>query len=210
MEEINAIAAYYHELTVSELLAIAAEPASLRKEVIPVLQKELIARGKPAEALSLSEFLVSRPVSLKEMTMPELREAIQLRIASGEPMESIQTDVKDQGLNLLDIVNHGQESNEHMHAYITALRSEGLSGAALEEKVRTAFDMSEDEAQVLVHAVKQKGTRNIIIGVVLVIGLGLLIVGQTGGEYIVGLRGYIGLGLGAWLIFKGFRQRGEL
>lgn len=209
MNDLSAIEAAYKNMHTDELLQLAANPSGLRVEVIPVLQKELLSRNKQNEALELSRYLVEKPASLRNTSPEDLLDMVKSRMDSGEPLESIKIDLKERGVNLYDLLNREDLARERIHDYVVSLKNRGLSDEEVNVQMQETFDIGEAEASLMNTEVRQKGTRNIVIGVSIVALLLLLLAGSiASGSYRMGFGVFIIFGLGIWLIVKGVGQRG--
>jgi len=206
MDNIDLIIENYRQLSTNELLSIAKNPAELRIDIIPHLQSELFNRNKKEEALLLSEFLIKRPKTYAELTKDELSENIKERIDSGESLESIKLDLKENGVNMLDILSNEAQIQNKTFDYLASLKSEGLDDAEIDEKMKSTFSLTENETDVLKRQLKAKGKQNLIIGYSLVIVMSILtIVSLSMGGY-VGIGGILAIGIGIWRISEGYRQ----
>lgn len=125
MNNLQFVIGHYKQLRTEELIEIAGDPATLDPEIIPHLQAELLNRDKKEEALRPSEFLVRKPQPQQELSQKELAESIKERIDSGEPLESIQLDLKDRGIDLFAIMNSEAALKDKTFEYLTSLKEQG-------------------------------------------------------------------------------------
>ncbi|MFT3679678.1 MAG: hypothetical protein QM791_05370 [Ferruginibacter sp.] len=207
MENLDAIIENFKRLSTSELLLLAQKPAELRKEVIPHLQSALLTRDKKEEAILLSEFLVNRPRLFNELSKEELTELIKQRIDSGENLESIKLDLKDNGVEMFDILNNETVFQNKTFDYLSSLKNEGLEETEIDEKMKAAFNLSDTEADIIKRQLRTKGMQNLIIGYSLLFIVVILIIASfaIGGNITIGA--ILLLALGIWRIFKGYEQR---
>lgn len=210
MESIDSIVENYKRLSTGELIAIAAEPWDLRKEIIPHLQSELLARDRKAEALMLSEYLVQNTTIKKPYQLyskEELGEHIKERLESGELLESIKIDLKENGVDMFALLESEQVLDNKKLNYLTSLKNDLLEEKEIDEKMKTSFGLTETETDQLKRQLKSKGTQNIVIGSTLVIVMTLLLMAafENGGR--IGLGAVLLIGIGVWRISLGVKQR---
>lgn len=207
MNKLEFIVENYKRLSTEALVEIASDPAALELEIIPHLQSELFNRNRKEEALALSEYLVRRPKALKDFSKSEIREKIRERIDSGEPAESIKLDLKDSGVDLFEVLNDESQLKDKTLEYLTNLKEEGLEDTQIEEKMKTAFGVTETEVDILKKELKQRGMQNLVIGYSLVIIMGLLSLATLGTDHALTIGGVLLFGIGVWRIVEGYRQR---
>ena len=210
MESIDSIVENYKRLSTGELIAIAAEPWNLRKEIIPHLQSELLARDRKAEALKLSEYLVQNTTIKKPYQLyskEELGDHIKERLESGELLESIKIDLKENGVDMFALLESEQVLDNKKLDYLTSLKNDLLEEKEIDEKMKTSFGLTETETDQLKRQLKSKGTQNIVIGSTLVIVMTLLLMAafENGGR--IGLGAVLLIGIGVWRISLGVKQR---
>lgn len=206
MEDISLIADHYKTLHTAELIEIASDPASLRHDIIPILQKELINRNEHEAALQLSHYLVHGPGRLKGLNPEQLQELINQRLDAGEPLDSIKTDLRDNGIDIFDIINHGSKHKDKTFDYIMALKEKGLDDHAINDKLQETFSLQESESEILQQQLKSKGRRNQVIGwsIVAAICIIMLVAVSNGGT--IGIGSVLLFALGIWRIIEGQRQ----
>ena len=193
MNNLSLVEETYQKLSTEELIRIAADPASLEPDVIPVLQKELIARSHPEEALALTEYLLNGTGRLSFLSLEELQNLVYERIESGEPIESIKLDLKDNGINILDIITAESRHKERAFDYMLSLKEQGLHEIEVKERIQDTLSLDENESEVLHAQFRKRGWENMIIGLALV-GLVALV-------FILSLAGQMVIRFGAALVF---------
>ncbi len=101
------VAKNYESMSDLKLLELVKNPKELRLEVLPLLQKELINRGKSDEALSISNYLIQTKIepNFGTYSKQELTEIISERIDRGESIESIKIDLKDNGIDMFELLS---------------------------------------------------------------------------------------------------------
>jgi len=203
---IDAIENYYKEAPTLELLEIAMAPAALRKEIIPVLQRELLDRNEPEAALALSEFLVQQNEAKPE-TPEQIDVYIQKRLDSGDPIENIRIDLKEKGVTSFGILEQNEVKQEAIIDYVSTLKEQGATNTEIKEKLATNLDIKPEELEVLQAKMYKKGTVNLVIGysiVILLGGLGLvsLMVGRG-----MSISSILLIGVGLWRIIEGYKLR---
>ena len=207
MDNLNSIIDNYKRLRTEELIQIAKSPEQLQVEIIPHLQAELFNRNKKEEAILLSEYLVKRPKPLSELSKKELTEMIKERVDSGESLESIKLDLKDNGVDMFDLLETHNQVQGKVFDYLTSLKEDGLNETEIDEKLKSRFSLDENEADVLKRQLRAKGKQNLIIGYSLVIIMGILSILTLGSGGYVGIGGILLIGIGIWRIVEGYRQR---
>jgi hypothetical protein len=168
MEKPDSIINHYKQLTTEELLSIAQKPEEITPETISILQNELINRDEFEVAYNLRSQAPTVEKPLSELTETEIAEVVRERVNLGESIESIQIDLKSQGVDIFNFMNQEAQILEEKYNYIVSLRKEGLDEEEITQRVQDEFDIDENENEVLKIELKQKGTRNIKIGYTLV------------------------------------------
>lgn len=203
---IEAIENYYKEAPTLELLEIAQKPDALRKEIIPVLQRELLGRNEPEAAIRLSEFLVKQNETKPE-TPEQIDAYIQKRLDSGDPIENIRIDLKEKGVTSFGILEQNEVKQEAIIDYVSTLKEQGATNDEIKEKLETNLNINPEELKVLQSKMYKKGTLNLVIGytfVILLGGLGLvtLMVGRG-----MSIPSIVLIGVGLWRITEGYKLR---
>jgi hypothetical protein len=207
MTNLDFIIENYKKLHTEELILIAQKPADLEIEIIPHLQSELLNRNRKEEALLLTEYLVSRPKWDEKPTKDELVESIKARIDVGESLESISLDLKENGINLFEILGDQNKFQNKAFEYLTSLKEKGLDEIAIGEKMKETFGITEQETDVLKVQLKNKGRKNVIIGYIVLIIVGILgLISVALGGYI-SIGGMVLIGIAIWQIMEGNRQK---
>lgn len=206
MEDISLVADHYKTLQTAELIEIARDPAGLRPEIIPVLQKELITRNQPDEALLLSDFLLNGPSKLKRLSTEALQQLINQRLGAGEPLESIKIDLQDNGINIFDVINNESKEKNKTFEYMIAMKEQGLNGKELNDKLQETFAIQEEESEILKMQLKKKGQRNMIIGWSIVVIVSIFMLISAGMDRYPGIGAILLFGIGIWRIIEGKRQ----
>jgi len=211
MNDLRNIEEKYKGMTIEELIRLTIKPQDLRLDVIPILQMELFNRGLKKEAMSLTDFLVKSKEKprFSELSVVELKQLIEDRLESGESIESIKIDLKDDGINIFDIINDDNTLKEKAFDYITHLKQQGLEENEIDEKLKETFSMEKGDSGMLKIQLKKNGNQNLIYGYTIsIIALLLIIISlSVGGSVTIG--GIIILSLGIWRIFKGYEQLKE-
>ncbi len=206
MLDINFIIENYRRLSTPELLALAKDPSVLNPEVLPHLQEELIKRGKKEEALALTNPVISAPPAGAYLTPEELSQMIRERMESGESIESIRLDLKEKGIDLIELLEEEVRFKEETFEYLTVLKAEKVNEEEIAEKMKDEFGVTEQETEILKLELRTKGKWNLIFGWILVISALALLLYDVGNN-IVSLRVILILLIGIWRIVTGYRQR---
>jgi hypothetical protein len=205
--ELQTIAEKYSQLSTEKLIRLTKEAGGLQLEAIPLLQKELLKRGKQDEALALSSFLVESRANARKPTPEEVHQLIQQRLAAGEYLESIQIDLKENGIDIFELADTEVKLKNSAFNYITTLKEEGHDQAEINTKIKDAFAIDDSQSALLQSELKREGNRNLVSGYVLVgvcLLLGAAMIG-VGGSIRVGF--FLVLGAGVWRICEGYKQR---
>lgn len=208
MNDLRNIEENYKRMADEELKHLTRTPQDLRLEVIPILQQELLNRGQNKEAMSLTDFLVKTKEKprFSDLTVVELKQLINDRLESGESIESIKLDLKDDGVNIFDVINDDNKLKEKAFDYIAHLKQQGLEEKEIDEKLKETFSIEKEDSEMLKIQLKKSGQQNLVFGYSLtIIALLLIIISLSlGGSVTIG--GIIVLTLGIWRIFKGYEQ----
>lgn len=210
MNDLRSIEENYRRMTIEKLIDLAMKPQELRIEVIPILQQELLNRGLNKEAISLTDFLVrsKEKPRYSESSVVELKKQIEDRLESGESIESIKANLKDDGINIFDIINDENEVNEKAFDYISYLKQKGVGEKEIDEKLKKTFSMEKEDSEMLKIQLKKKGNQNLIIGYsISIIALLLIITSFVGNRVTIGV--IFVLAIGIWRIVKGYEQLKE-
>lgn len=203
MDNQDLIADHYRNMTDGELLALVQTPASLTPEAVVLLQKELLQRGKQQEAISLTEFLAGKA----QNAAPDLDTEIAGRIASGETVESIRIDMRDRGIDITDSIGSLEKKKvDNQFEYIIELRAQGLSEAAVYEKLEEQFGTTEDENAILIARLKKRSITNLAVGIGLIVLCGGFLLAAIGNGFSPGIGAIVLIGIGCQRLFKGIRQ----
>ena len=103
-------------------------PKDLREEVIPILQAELIRRGKKGDADTLANFKEEDSNLLyQNMSLNQLREMVEERLNAGEEMDSIKIDLRLNGIDVFEVLKEEVKLQEEVFDSITKLKETGAS-----------------------------------------------------------------------------------
>jgi hypothetical protein len=210
MKNLDLVVQHYKRISTEELVLIASSPSSLEIEIIPYLQSELLTRGQKEEALLLSQYLIQSTEIKKtyqDYTKEELNKIIADRIDSGEPLESIKIDLKENGIDIFKTLETEQIIENKKMEYLSSLRNENFEEKEIEEKMKSTFGVSETETNQLKIQLRKKGRQNIIFGTSLVVIMSLLTLGAFAAGGSVGIAGILLIGVGVWKISEGKRQK---
>ncbi len=205
--DLESIEKYYKEAPTLELLELVSKPSVLRKEVIPLLQRELINRNEQEQALRLSEFLVEEKAHVNLDTPDQIDAYIQQGLNEGVTMENIRLDLRERGVTSFGILDQGNEKQQMVMDYITTLKEQGATENQIKEKLETNLEINPEEIEVLQSKLHRKGTMNLVIGyslVVLLGGIGLISLSIGRG---ISIPSMILIGVGVWRITEGYKQR---
>lgn len=205
--DLESIETYYKGAPTLELLELVSKPSVLRKEVIPLLQRELINRNEQEAALQLSAFLVEQKAPIHLNTPDQIDSYIEQRLNEGDPMENIRLDLKERGVTSFGMLDQGSEKQQLVMDYITTLKEQGATDNQIKEKLETNLEINPEEIDVLQSKLYRKGTMNLVVGysmVFLLGGIGLISLSVGRGMSIPSI---ILIGVGVWRITEGYKQR---
>ena len=168
--DLSAIEQNYQAMATEDLIRLSKKPSDLRIEVIPILQNELLNRGKREDAMELSNYLIKTKTSEDiDMSTDEFTNLINERIDSGESVDSIKIDLKEKGINLVDVVIEDEKLRKKAFDLIIDLNKQGLLEKELDKKVMAAFSISQGDVDILKSQLRQRGRNNQVSGYDLVI-----------------------------------------
>ncbi len=168
--DLSAIEQNYQAMATEDLIRLSKKPSDLRIEVIPILQNELLNRGKREDAMELSNYLIKTKTSEDiDMSTDEFTNLINERIDSGESVDSIKIDLKEKGINLVDVVIEDEKLRKKAFDLIIDLNKQGLLEKDLDKKVMAAFSISQGDVDILKSQLRQRGRNNQVSGYALVI-----------------------------------------
>jgi hypothetical protein len=208
MYELKDIEDNYKKMTDEYLIDLAKKPQDIRLDILPLLQKELLVRSLNEEAMYITDFLVkSKEESrYKNMTDAELKKLIAQRIDSGESLESIKIDLKDDGVNIFDIIDKNSKLKNKAIDYLAQLKKEGYQETEIEEKLKETLSIEKIDTLQLRNELKKRGKINLIWGSLITI-LALLIMSTSffvGDTITIGSFAFIVLGI--WKLHQGYEQ----
>jgi hypothetical protein len=206
MNDLSLVEENYKRLSIDELIRISEDPEVLNPEAIKLLQRELIARNHSEEALALTEFLLSGSRRLSFMSLEELQKVVFERLESGESIESIKIDLKENGINVIDIINAEGKEREKAFDYMLALKNNGLDDMEVKEKMQETFSIDENDSEVIHAQFKKRGWQNMVIGISLVCIVGLLVAVSMNTRNGIGIGAVLVAATGVWRIIVGSRQ----
>lgn len=207
MENLDTVVEKYKSLPSHKLISLAQNPEALRIEVIPHLQAELLNRDLKDEALALSSFLVNKPKSFKDMTNAELSELVRERVESGESLESIKLDLKENGVDFFKSLAEENQWKNETFDYLMHLKEEGDDETTINQKMNSAYGVNEEETDELRSQLKSKGKQNLIIGYTIVVVMVILAIAAFAVGGGIGIGAVLLIGIGVWRIAEGHRQR---
>ena len=198
----------YSEMSDEDIILIAYQPEGLELEHIPIIQKELIKRRKQDEALMLSEYLIAanQKVNISQLSNEELKQYINQRLEQGEPLEAIRLDLKENDINIFDIISAENQQRDDAFDYITELKQKGYEEYEIDGKIREKYDLKQNDIEDLRLERNRSGKLNLIFGILIVIVAVILIpyAAEQGGRRYIGAVGI--LVLGVWQIYTGYQK----
>ncbi len=167
---IDLIIQNYKSLPTAELILLAEKPSSLRVEIIPHLQNELINRNAKDAAASLTSFLNNpiQPGVYNNLSKEATIENLKARIDNGESAESIYADVEDAALSPLDRLEVDVHLKDRSLNFLTVLKEEKFEDTEIVKAMEANFNINEKELVKLKQELLNKGKRNATIGYILI------------------------------------------
>jgi len=198
----------YHEMSDEDIILIAYQPEGTKLEMIPIIQKELLRRGKQEEAIMLSDYLIAanQKVNLARLSDEELRQHINERLEQGESLDVIRLDMKESGINIFDIIASENKDCDKAFDYISELKQQGLEEDEVDDKIKERFDLDQDEIEDLKMQRMRSGRQSLILGysIVGIMGLLVLILLSMGGSISIGA--ILIIAIGVWRIYAGYEK----
>ena len=115
MLDLEVIKEKYQEMPIDDLIKLSKKPKDLREEVIPILQAELIRRGKKGDADTLANFKEEDSNLLyQNMSLNQLREMVEERLNAGEEMDSIKIDLRLNGIDVFEVLKEEVKLQEEV------------------------------------------------------------------------------------------------
>lgn len=198
----------YRNMGEEELILLAYQPEGTMLEMIPIIQKELLRRGKQEEAIMLSDYLIAanQKVNLARLSDEELRQHINERLEQGESLDVIRLDMKESGINIFDIIASENKDCDKAFDYISELKQQGLEEDEVDDKIKERFDLDQDEIEDLKMQRMRSGRQSLILGysIVGIMGLLVLILLSMGGSISIGA--ILIIAIGVWRIYAGYEK----
>lgn len=171
MKNLDLIITTYKEISTEKLILLSKNPSDLQIEVIPHLQAELISRGKLQEVKELDNYLqngINERIDYRDFSKEEIHALIQERLALGESFESIKIDLKENGINIFDILKEEAKTEARHFDFIANLQNNGAHDAEIADKLNYAFGTSQEEAEELKAKYENRKRIGIIVGAILI------------------------------------------
>ncbi|TRX58429.1 hypothetical protein FNH22_13875 [Fulvivirga sp. M361] len=207
MDNIDEIKKNYAQFSTDKLLLIVKDIDSLRPELIPVLQSELIKRGETEATMKITEHLVNEKEKSDYLNSFDVEKFVQEQLDSGETIENIKLRLDDLGVNMHEILDQEQKSQELILDYITTKKEEGTSKENIEKDLKENFNVDAPTSQLLDAKLRRKGKMNLVVGYTLVITMSIFVVLALAAEARIGFGALILAGIGVWKISEGMKQR---
>ncbi len=173
MSDLDRIAANYKGQSNETLIQLSKNPDDLRKEIISILIKELDSRSLNTEASKLVDYISGKSQKEEnpyaELSVEEIKEMIQLRLASGEALESIRWDLKDRGITGFDLYHQEHQEKENAYKKIDQWKEEGLSKELIESELQNTYNLDEADTAETISKYKKTGKVLKISGYLLIL-----------------------------------------
>lgn len=198
----------YREMSDEDIILIAYQPEGIKLEEIPIIQKELLHRKKEEEAIMLSEYLIAanQKKNLARLSNEELRVYINQKVEQGESIDAVSLDLKENGINIFDIIEAENNQRDEAFDFITDLKQKGYEEYEVDSKIKEKYSLQQDEVEDLHVQRNKSGRMNMVFGVVIVVVALILLPGAI--EY--SNRRFAGaiclVAFGAWQIYYGYQK----
>lgn len=157
-------------MSTPDLIKLSKNPKDLREDVLPILKAELLKRGKKDDALALFDFHENgSELNYQDLSLKEIRQMVQDRVNSGESMESIKIDLKENGIDVFEILKEDHQFQEKVFHSITQMKQDGATSIEIDEHLEKAYNLEKADAVKLKSDLKIKGKRNKNIGFALIL-----------------------------------------
>ncbi len=169
MKDLDVIINTYKSISTEKLISLSKNPADLELKAIPHLQAELISRGKAKEATELDDYLqngVAEKLDYRNFSKEEITALIQERLALGESFDSIKIDLKENGINIFDILKEEATAEARHFDFIANLQNNGASDTEIADKLNYTFGTTQQEAEALKEKYENRKRIGIIIGII--------------------------------------------
>ena len=150
MSDLARIEENYKRKSTEELVELTLNPKELRLEIIPILQQELLNRGRHKEALSLTEFLVNakKNPSLKDLPNEEVYKLVNERLDAGESIESIRLHLRDEGVDMLERMSEEGGGKKDAFEYLRHLKQQGLAENEVYARLKLSLSLEKEEVDL--------------------------------------------------------------
>jgi len=205
MADLKIIEDNYKKISDDKLKLTVTELDSLNIEVIPILQQELLNRGLEEEVLVVTNFLLNSKENqniYENLSVGELREIIDERLNSGESIESIKIDLKDNGIDIFDIFDGDSKEREKVYENISYLKELGYTEEEINKELKSEFSLEESDGKRLQYELKSKGKMRLIFGYSIVFIIFIIVF--RFGKFPISLLFIFALAV--WNIYKGHKE----
>ncbi|MEP0213912.1 MAG: hypothetical protein ABJD66_11890 [Cellulophaga sp.] len=205
MSNLNEIKKNYSVFTTDKLLNIAKEIDGLKPEAIVLLQEELIKRNELEEASKITKHLINQKneQELRDNFDPE--NYIKKELEAGESIENIKFKLNTMGIDMFDVIKKEQSQENIIVNYIESKKLEGESKETIDNDLKENFNVDSNYLNEVKNKLREKGKKNITIGIVLlVVSILINIFLLTKGS--ISIPAILLFGLGVWKLVKGEHQ----
>ena len=156
----------------------------------------------------LSEYLIAtnQKANIARLSNEELRQYINQRLEQGEPLDAIRLDLKENDINIFDIIAAENQQRNDAFDYITDLKQKGYEEYEVDGKIRDKYDLKQDDIDNLRLERNRSGKLNLIFGILIIIVAVIFIsyAAEQGGRRYIGAIGL--LVLGVWQVYTGYQK----
>lgn len=202
----------YKKMSNPQLIQIAKSPEKLKLEIVPILQKELVRRNEVDIAMELSTYLLDKASNKNSiMTQQEIDQDVTERLEAGEPLVSIETDLKNQGYSAVDGIKKQLVQEEELSTvvedYYLLLVKDHHAEDTIKELLHSKYNVDPNTIPQLRAKINRKAKRQLQLGYVFVaIALIFVIIAISMGGW-VGIPVVIILIVGIVKLLQGYENR---
>lgn len=207
MNYLEQTGANYKLLSTEGLISLAQTPEQLDHASIIILQNELINREKHEEARLLTDYLANTPEVRNFSTPQDLQAHVNERLAMGESIESIKENLKENGVDIFQVLNNQGLQKKQVFEYIMSLKDDQAHDIEITQRLCVKFGINEEEAGILQNELKSKGRTNLVLGIILVITMGIFVTTAIAAGVSAGAGGFLLIGIGIRCIILGNKQK---
>lgn len=212
MLDLEIIKEKYQEMDTDDLIRLSKKHNDLREDAIPILISELKKRGKKQDAENLLNNEVNQTeLNYQNWSMNEIQQMVEERIKSGEKIDSIKIDLKENGIDIFQVLKDEIQIKDEIYDKITLMKENGISHSEIDEHLNKTYSIEKTEASKIKSDLKIKGKRNESIGFILIaISSIFILILISGGNDYIGIKRCLFIFIAGFTLFiRGKKQSKE-